>query len=102
MTPATLHLAEGFVTVNSLGPVPVRGRREPLEVYELSGVGPALSRLQAAAQHGLTRFVGRDAEIDVPRRLLEGALGSLVVSGDERPDLFRSLSPEIARRHSRH
>jgi class 3 adenylate cyclase len=71
MTPATLHLTEGFVRVNSLGPVPVRGRREPLEVYELSGVGPALSRLQAAAQHGLTRFVGRDAEIDVLRRLLE-------------------------------
>jgi hypothetical protein len=26
----------------------------------------------------------------------EGALGSLVVSGDERPDIFRSLSPGIA------
>jgi hypothetical protein len=32
----------------------------------------------------------------------KGALGSLVVRGDERPDLFRSLSPEITRRHSRH
>jgi nitrite reductase (NO-forming) len=38
-----------------------------------------------------------------PSRAMDnGALGSLVVSGDERPDLFRSLSPEIARRHSRH
>jgi len=32
----------------------------------------------------------------------KGTLGSLVVSGDERPDSFRSLSPEIARRHSGH
>jgi hypothetical protein len=25
-----------------------------------------------------------------------------VVSGDDRPDIFRALSPEIARRHSGH
>src|ERR671918_1413269 len=59
---ATFHLAEGFVTVKSLGPVPVKGRREPVEVYELSGLGPARTRLQAAARRGLTRFVGRRSE----------------------------------------
>ena len=36
------------------------------------------------------------------RALDKGALGMLVVTGDARPDLFRSLSPEIARRHSGH
>jgi tetratricopeptide (TPR) repeat protein len=70
---ATFHLAEGFVTVKSLGPVPVKGRREPVEVYELSGLGPARTRLQAAARRGLTRFVGRDAEIEALRRSLERA-----------------------------
>jgi predicted ATPase len=71
--PAPLHLVGGFVAVKSLGPVPVKGRREPVEVYELSGIGPARTRLQAAARRGLTRFVGRDAEIEVLRRSLERA-----------------------------
>jgi len=70
---ATLDLVEGFFAVKSLGPVPVKGRNEPVEVYELSGLGPARTRLQAAARRGLTRFVGRDAEIEVLRRSLERA-----------------------------
>jgi tetratricopeptide (TPR) repeat protein len=53
--------------------VPVKGRSEPVEVYEVSGIGPARTRLQAAARRGLTRFVGRDAEIEVLRRSLERA-----------------------------
>ena len=73
IAPATLDLVEGFVAVKSLGPVPVKGRSEPVEVYELSGIGPARTRLQAAARRGLTRFVGRDAEIEVLRRSLEHA-----------------------------
>ena len=63
IAPATLNMVEGFVAVKSLGPVPVKGRSEPVEVYELSGLGPARTRLQVAARRGLTRFVGRDAEI---------------------------------------
>jgi class 3 adenylate cyclase len=73
IAPATLDLVEGFVAVKSLGPVPVKGRSEPVEVYELSGIGPARTRLQAAARRGLTRFVGRDAEIEVLHRSLERA-----------------------------
>jgi len=38
----------------------------------------------------------------ISRAMDKGALGSLVVSGDDRPDIFRSLSPDIARRHSGH
>jgi class 3 adenylate cyclase len=73
IAPATLNLVKGFVAVKSRGPVPVKGRSEPVEVYELSGIGPARTRLQAAARRGLTRFVGRDAEIEVLRRSLEQA-----------------------------
>jgi tetratricopeptide (TPR) repeat protein len=73
IAPATLNLVEGFVAVKSLGPVPVKGRSEPVEVYELSGIGPARTRLQAAARRGLTRFVGRGAEIEVLRRSLARA-----------------------------
>ena len=43
LTAETLRLAEGFVQVTPLGPVPVKGLAEPVEVYELVGrhVAPA-------------------------------------------------------------
>ncbi len=73
LTPDTLRLVEGFVQVTSLGPVPVKGIADPLEVFELVGTTAARTRLQAAAARGLTRFVGRDAEINQLRRALEKA-----------------------------
>ena len=60
----TLRLAEGFVEVKPLGPVNVKGLSEPVEVFEVAGGGPVRTRLQAAVRRGLTRFVGRDAEIE--------------------------------------
>src|SRR5262245_64674884 len=68
ITPETLALVEGFVAVKSLGPVPVKGLAGPVDVYEVTGTGPARTRLQASAQRGLTRFVGRDAEVEQLRR----------------------------------
>jgi class 3 adenylate cyclase/tetratricopeptide (TPR) repeat protein len=73
IAPATFNLVEGFVAVKSVGPVRVKGRSDPVEVCELSGIGPARTRLQLAARRGFTRFVGRDAEIGVLRRSLEQA-----------------------------
>ena len=64
LTPATLELVEGFVAVKPLGPMPVKGLADPVEVYEVTGAGPARTRLQAAARRGLTRFVGREAEVE--------------------------------------
>jgi len=64
LTPATLELVEGYVAVEPLGPVPVKGLADAVEVYEVTGAGPARTRLQAAARRGLTRFVGRDAELE--------------------------------------
>src|SRR6185369_10607820 len=68
ITPDTLALVEGYVEVKSLGPVPVKGLADPVEVYEVTGAGPARTRLQAAGRRGLTRFVGRDAELEQLRR----------------------------------
>jgi len=73
LTVDTLRLAEGFVQVNSLGPVPVKGVADPVEVFELVGTGLARTRLQAAAVRGLTRFVGRDVELDHVRQASEKA-----------------------------
>ena len=73
LTPSTLELVEGFVAVKPLGPVPVKGLAQAVEVYEVTGAGPARTRLQAAARRGLTPFVGRDAELDQIRRALDRA-----------------------------
>jgi pimeloyl-ACP methyl ester carboxylesterase len=73
LTTSTLAFAEGFVRVRSLGPVPVKGLEAPVEVHELTGAEPVRSRLQTAAARGLSRFVGRDTEIDLLRRSLEQA-----------------------------
>ena len=64
----TLRLAEGYVQVKPLGPVPVKGLADAVEVYEVTGAGPARTRLQASARRGLTRFVGRDVELEQLRR----------------------------------
>jgi class 3 adenylate cyclase/tetratricopeptide (TPR) repeat protein len=64
LTADTLGLAEGFVQVTPLGPVPIKGLGEPVEVFELVGAGAARTRLEAAVRRGLTRFVGRSAELD--------------------------------------
>ena len=69
VTPSTLELVDGFVTVKSLGPVTIKGLIEPLEVHEVTGVGPVRTRLQAVARRGLTRFVGREAELEQLRRV---------------------------------
>ena len=73
LTAETLHLAEGFVQVTPLGPVPIKGLGEPVEVFELVGAGAARTRLEAAARRGLTRFVGRNAELEQLRDALDRA-----------------------------
>jgi class 3 adenylate cyclase/tetratricopeptide (TPR) repeat protein len=75
MTAETLRLSEGYVNVKPLGPVPVRGLGEPVEVYELTGAGSVRTRLQATSLHGLSRFVGREAEIEQLRGAAEQVRG---------------------------
>jgi predicted ATPase len=51
----------------------VKGLESPTEVYELIGVGPARSRLQVSAARGLTRFVGREGELQQLAQAMEHA-----------------------------
>ena len=73
LTQAVLGLAEGFVQVSALGPVPVKGLEAPVDVYELVGASGIQRRLQAAAARGLTRFVGRKTEMEALSQGLERA-----------------------------
>ena len=73
LTATTLRLVEGLVRVNALGPIPVKGLAEPVEVFELVGVTAIRRRLQAAAARGLSRFVGRDHELESLQQALQQA-----------------------------
>src|SRR3989475_10048017 len=73
LTAATLRLVEGLVRVNALGPIPVKGLDEPVEVFEVVGATAVRQRFQARAAQGLTRFVGRQRELDTLHQALEQA-----------------------------
>jgi class 3 adenylate cyclase/tetratricopeptide (TPR) repeat protein len=72
ITAETLRLAENFVQVQLLGPVPVHGLDAPVEVYEVVAAGQVRTRFHAAALRGLSRFVGRDTEMEQLRAAVEG------------------------------
>src|SRR5712691_9448759 len=73
LTADTRRLVEGLVRVQALGAVPVKGLTAPVETFELVGVTALRRRLQAAAARGLTRFVGRQPELDALRQALAQA-----------------------------
>jgi predicted ATPase len=73
LTAATGRLVEGLVRLKALGPMPVQGLPEPLDVYELLGVRASQGPFQAAVARGLTRWVGRDAALASVRQALERA-----------------------------
>ena len=74
LTPPTAVLAEGYVQVRPLGPKPVRGLAHPVEAYLLVGAGEVTTRLEAAVARGLTRFVGRQREVEAVVAALERAV----------------------------
>src|SRR5712691_1941414 len=73
LTAATLRLVEGLVQVTPLGPMPVKGVDEPIDVFELVGASAIRRRLQAAVARGLTRFVGRQTELAALYQAVERA-----------------------------
>jgi class 3 adenylate cyclase/tetratricopeptide (TPR) repeat protein len=98
----TARLAEGYIDVRPLGAVNLRGLAAAAEVYELQGASAARTRFQAATARGLTRFVGRAAELEqVGRLLAQAAAGhGQVVGIVGEPGVGKSrLFHEITRSH---
>jgi class 3 adenylate cyclase/tetratricopeptide (TPR) repeat protein len=67
----TLRQVEGFIQVKALGTVQAKGISRPIEAYEITGATSARTRIQAGAARGLTPLVGRRAEIELCKRLVE-------------------------------
>jgi class 3 adenylate cyclase/tetratricopeptide (TPR) repeat protein len=74
-TEDTRKLCEGYFTFRALGPTRVKGVSELVNVHEVTGLGPLRTRLQASARRGLSKFVGREAELAQMKRALELAKG---------------------------
>jgi class 3 adenylate cyclase len=105
LTADVLRLAEGFIAVTPLGPVPVKGLNAPVDLYEMTGAGPLRSRLHAAAARGLTRFIGRETELEQVRQAIgRAAAGSgQVVALVGEPGVGKSrLVWEVTHSHRTH
>ena len=70
---STFRLTDGFFAFNALGAAQIKGVSEPVPIYEVVGVGPLRTRLQAAARRGLVRFVGRQRELYLMQQAWEQA-----------------------------
>ena len=79
----TRKLVEGYYTIKPLGPTKVKGVSEQVNVYEVTGLGPLRTRLQRSAGRGLTKFVGREREMEALRHsagLAQSGHGQIVAA----------------------
>src|SRR5215472_10317017 len=80
---ALRKLVEGYFALKPLGPARVKGVSEPLEIYEVTGLGPLRTRLQRGAARGYTKFVGRQGEMESLKHaagLAEAGHGQIVAA----------------------
>jgi predicted ATPase len=70
----------------------IKGVSEPVNVYEVIGLGPLRARLQRSARPGLTKFVGREREIEALRHAAEQAKAGRgqIVAAMAEPGLGKS------------
>ena len=71
---STRRLVEGYFALRPLGPSRVKGIADPVNVYEVTGLGPLRTRLQRSAGRGYTKFVGREREMDAMKAAADRAI----------------------------
>src|SRR5580700_429276 len=69
----TRKMVEGYFQLKPLGPTRIKGVSEPVNVYEVIGLGPLRTRLQRSAGRGMSKFVGRQAEMESLKRAAQQA-----------------------------
>jgi len=71
ITEHTRRMVEGYFALKPRGPTRVKGVSDAVNVYEVVGLGPLRTRLQRSAGRGLTKFVGREREMEAMRNAAE-------------------------------
>ncbi|MFQ5698722.1 MAG: AAA family ATPase [Myxococcota bacterium] len=70
---ATAARVSGYFELEDLGEFHLKGARNPVHVHRLVDPGPAKTRFDISRARGLTRFVGRDADMATLEVALEQA-----------------------------
>jgi class 3 adenylate cyclase len=70
----TYRLTQGYFTFRPLGARQIKGHA-PVQVFQVTGRQPGRTRIDIAAEHGLTTFVGRRRELELLEALLVQARG---------------------------
>jgi len=73
LTRDTMALAEGFVQSLAIGHHSLKGIHEPVQVFRLEGINTRI-RIHALAARGMSKFVGREPEIEALRRAAQQAM----------------------------
>ncbi len=63
MSESTSRLVRGLFRVRPLGPLAIKGKSEPIAVFEVLAANDASHPMALAAERGLTPYVGRHAEL---------------------------------------
>jgi class 3 adenylate cyclase/tetratricopeptide (TPR) repeat protein/ribosomal protein L40E len=69
VTEDTFKLTEGFFRFEVLGEKKIKGKEEPVKVYQVIAPSTRRTRFDVSAEGGLTPFVGRERELEL---LLDG------------------------------
>jgi class 3 adenylate cyclase len=67
----TRRLVEGYFELRTMDPTEIRGISGPVNVYEVVGLGTLRGHFDVAARRGLTKFVGRERELQQMQGALE-------------------------------
>jgi class 3 adenylate cyclase/tetratricopeptide (TPR) repeat protein len=70
LTDHTARLVAGYFALEDLGELRIEGAESPMRVHELDDVGELRTRFDVSRERGLSRFVGRDDDLEA----LEAAL----------------------------
>jgi class 3 adenylate cyclase/tetratricopeptide (TPR) repeat protein len=86
LSASTAHLVKNRFHIRRLGLATPKGMVQPIEMFELVRRRHARSRWEGRESHGLTRLVGRDAQLRLMQEKLDQALGGnsqfIAVSGE--------------------
>ena len=66
---STFNQTEGFFRFESLGRKKIKGKSDPIEIYRVIAPSTRKTRFDVSAERGLTKFVGRERELEL---LLDG------------------------------
>ena len=65
VTEDTFKLTEGFFRFEALGEKQVKGKEKPMKVYQVIAPSTRTTRFDVSAERGLSRFIGRERELEL-------------------------------------